>query len=99
MILGIKMKRRTKLSDISTNRKVSYAFFNAAANIFSIVFVFLIWVQLAAAGSNTERVVIVFWNHFGEYRLEVLLFALIGLLVIANTVFSIKRMREVKNGN
>jgi HAMP domain-containing protein len=70
-----------------------FGYFNAITSIFAVVFVILVWVQLAVAGMNSERVVHVFWNEFGEYHIEVILFVLIGILIIINTVWSIKRLR------
>jgi len=86
-----------KISEVlKKHKKVSFAFFNLIANVFSVVFVMLVWVQIVVAGKNAERVVMVFWNHFGEYSLEVVLFGFIGLLVIINAFFSFRRIREMK---
>ena len=79
------------------SNKVSYAFFNAVSNIFAVVFVILIWVQLGVAGLNPERVVHVFYDNFGEFSIEILAFGVIGLLVIINTIISVRRLKQLKN--
>ena len=91
------MMSNNKISEvIRKNKKVSYAFFNVIANMFSVVFVMLVWVQILVAGRNAERVVIVFWNHFGEYSLEVVVFIGIGILVISNAMLSVRKIKQLK---
>lgn len=80
----------------NNSNKVSYAFFNAIANIFAVVFVLLIWIQLGVAGNNPMRLVNVYWNHFGEYTAEVIIFGVVGILVIINTIISVRRLKELK---
>ena len=94
--VGIKMTEHKISEVIRRNKRVSFAFFNVISNMFAVVFVIMIWVQIAVAGKNAQRVVFVFWNHFGEYHLEVVFFGIIGVLIITNTIFSIRKIKQLK---
>ena len=87
---------RPKRTTEAFKMKASFSFFNAISSIFAVVFVILIWVQMAVAGGNPERFVIVRWNDFNEYTLEVVLFSVIGVLVIINAVWVIHNLKHFK---
>lgn len=70
--------------------------FNYVSSILSVAFVLNMFIFLGVASRNAEKKVTIFFNNFGEFQIELILFGAIGSFIIMTAIVNIISIRKKK---
>jgi hypothetical protein len=95
----MKIQKRTNDNISKTNYRqgenTGTTLFGFVSSILAVPFVLMILVFTYSA-SNPEHSVLIIFNAYGEWMLEVIVFTVTGVIVVIGAVINIKKLRETK---
>jgi hypothetical protein len=84
-----KRPKQTRLMPSTSREMARFTFLN----LLSIPFVLMVLVFTWTALGNPEHITVIYFDEFGEFWIELVIFTVIGAIVIANAFMQIKRLR------
>ena len=100
-------KTKTKIDIIPSVQKKSsptpfkqvsrFGFFNLVASVLSVALVFNFMAFMLTAVDSPNHVIVINYNAFGEFWIEFLIFAIVGVIIIYNTILTYRNLKEWKN--
>ncbi len=70
--------------------------FSTISSILAVPFVLMLLVFTHSA-SNPEHSVMIIYNAYGEWLLEIIVFTVTGAIVIIGAVMNVRNLKEMKN--